>query len=131
MSGIKPQSNAQTYFVFCVGQSIPIINAFKVSMTSQGVTVKPLMGKYKGQPEYSFVASMDDYNIIAPWLDEEESILHIHSFNSSGEPRATLRYLKEGRTEHLGRMVQVTRDEAIHLDSYTYDPWYNLYFICR
>lgn len=131
MPGIHPQSSAETFFVFCVGQSIPVINAFKSAMAHAGIIVKPLMGKYKGQSEYSFVASMDNYRAIEPWLNEEESILHIHSFNSDGVPKATLLYLKEGRREELGRMFPVSRDVALACDSYTYDPWYNNYFICQ
>jgi hypothetical protein len=131
MSGIHPQSSGETFFVFCVGQSIPVINAFKTAMAHAGIIVKPLMGMYKGTPEYSFLASMLDYRKIEPWLNEEESILHIHSFNSDGVPKATLLYLKEGREEPVGRMYPVRKHEALQHDSWSYDPWYNNYFVCK
>lgn len=128
---IHPQSSSDTYFIFCVGQSIPVIMAFKTAMAHQQVWVKALMGKYKGAPEYSFIAQMKSYHTISAWLNEEESILHIHSFNSSAEPKATLLYLKEGREEQLGRMVPVSRDEAIKYDSWTFDTQFRNYYVCK
>ena len=128
---VHPQSSSDTYFIFCVGQSIPVIMAFKTAMVHQGVWFKALMGKYKGQAEYSFIAQMQSYNTISAWLNEEESILHIHSFNSSAQPQATLLYLKEGREEHIGRMVPVSREEAIQHDSWTFDTVFKNYYICK
>jgi hypothetical protein len=107
------------------------MNAFKSSMTSLGVWHKPLLGKYKGQLEHSFIAQMHNYNLISPWLDDEESILHIHSFNSSAEPKATLIFLKEGREVYLGRLVPVLHAEALALDDWTYDIQFDNYFICK
>ena len=128
---VHPHSSSDTFFIFCVGQSFVVINAFKASMAKQGIWVKPLIGQYKGAREHSFIAQMSSYQIIGPWLDEEESILHIHSFNSRDVPKATLLYLKEGRREELGRMFPVSRDEALEQHSWTYDPTYNNYFVCR
>lgn len=128
---IHPHSSGDTFFIYCVGQSIVVINAFKVAMVSERTWAKPLMGKYRGQSEYSFISKMSDYPRIAPWLDEEESILHIHSFNSRDEPKATLKYLKAGTEEYLGRMVAVLREEALQHDSWTFDPTYGNYFVCK
>lgn len=128
---VHPHSSSDTFFIYCVGQSIPVINAFKVAMAHANITVKPLMGSYKGVTEYSFVSRMNDYPAISAWLDEEESILHIHSFNSRDVPKATLIYLKEGRREDIGHMIAVSREEALAQESWTFDPAYNNYFICK
>lgn len=128
---LHPQSSSDTYFIFCVGQSIPVIMAFKTAMAHQKIWAKALMGKYKGRSEYSFIAQMKSYPSISAWLNEQESILHIHSFNSSAEPKATLLYLKEGREEYLGRMVPVSRDEAFRHDSWTFDTQYHNYYVCK
>lgn len=125
-----PHSSRETYFIYCVGQSIPVINAFKAAMANVGIPAKPLMGRYKGQNEFSFISRMSDYNRIAPWLNTEESILHIHGYDSRDRPRATLRYMQSGREQDLGRMVPVSRDVALRQDAYTYDPIYKAYFIC-
>lgn len=129
--GIHPQSSSDTYFIFCVGQSLPVIMAFKTAMAHQGIWIKALMGKYNGANEYSFIAQMHHYREISPWLNDEESILHIHSFNSSAEPKATLLFLKEGRQVELGRMVPVSRDEAMRHDSWTFDTQFRNYYVCK
>lgn len=128
---VYPHSSSDTFFIYCVGQSLVVINAFKSAMAHEGIPAKPLMGRYKGQNEYSFISRMSDYPKIAPWLRDEESILHIHSFDSRDRPKATLKFLKEGRAVNLGRMVPVPREEAIVQDSFTYDPTYDVYFVCK
>jgi hypothetical protein len=99
-------------------------------MRGEGVWVKPLLGMYKGAHEHSFIAQMHDYPRIAPWLDDEESILHLHSFNSRDEPKGTLKYLKEGREEYIGRLVNVPKGEAMQHSSWTFDFLYGNYYIC-
>lgn len=126
---IHPHSSNVTFFIFCVGQDVRKINAFKCSMNGLGIPFKPLIGRYKGQSEISFLAMMDNYNDIEPWLNEEESILHIHNFDSRDRPDATLLFLKDGRKVELGKMVCVSQEEALTRDSFTYDINYNNYFI--
>jgi hypothetical protein len=127
LMSVYPHSSSDTYFIYCVGQSLVTIAAFKTAMASEGIWAKPLYGKYKGATEHSFISQMKDYPTISPWLDEEESILHIHNFNARDEPKATLLFLKEGREEYLGRFVGVSRDEAVKEDNYTFDFTYNNY----
>ncbi len=128
---VYPHSSRDTFFIYCVGQSLVVINAFKAAMVDQGVWAKPLYGTYKGTTELSFISLMSDYRKIEPWLREEESILHIHSFDARDVPKATLLYLKEGREEYIGRFVPVPKEEALAADSYTLDLVYNNYFICK
>lgn len=127
---IHPHSSNEAYFIYCVGQSPYRIAAFKGAMAEVGIAAKPLIGRYKGADEYSFISLMSDYEHIAPWLNAEESILHIHSFDARERPKATLKYLQQGTEECLGRMVPVPRDKALAQDSYTYDPTYKNYFVC-
>jgi len=126
---IHPHSRPDTFFIFCVGQDVRRINAFKKNMVYHGVTIKPLVGMYKGQPEHSFIAHMDDFNTVSPWLIEEESILHIHSFDARDVPNATLLFLKDGRKEELGKMRPVSQKVALARDSWTYDPTYKNYYV--
>lgn len=128
---VHPHSSSDTFFIYCVGQSLVMIAAFRAAMIHEGVWAKPLLGKYKGTTEHSFISRMSDYRKIEPWLNEEESILHIHSFDARDVPKATLLYLKEGREEYIGRFMPVSREEALAADSYTYDMVYNNYFICK
>lgn len=128
---VHPHSSSETYLIYCVGQSIPVINAFKVAMAHAGIPAKPLLGRYKGQSEFSFISRTSDYDVISPWLNAEESILLIHSYDARDQPRATLKYLSQGIEHDLGRMVPVSRDEAFSQGAYTFDPTYNQYFVCR
>ena len=118
---VHPHSSSETYFIYCVGQSIPVISAFKAAMAHAGIPAKPLLGRYKGQSEFSFISRMRDYDVIGPWLNAEESILHIHSYDARDRPRATLKYLAQGIEHDLGRMVPVSRDEALSQNAYTFD----------
>lgn len=124
-------STDDTYFIYCVGQSIPIISAFKSAMVHAGIPAKPLMGKYKGQSEFSFISRMCDYEKISPWLNAEESILHIHSYDARDRPKATLKYLAEGIETDLGRFIHVPKERAIGEEAFTFDPAYGRYFICQ
>lgn len=128
---IYPHSSSETYFIYCVGQSLPIIGAFKATMARAGIPAKPLLGRHKGKSEYSFISRMNDFNAIAPWLNMEESILRIHSFDARDRPKATLRYLDQGIEQDLGRMVSVSQDEALRQDAYTFDETYGTYIVCR
>lgn len=128
---VHPHSSGETFFIFCVGQSLITINAFRASMANQGIPIKPLIGSYQGTTEHSFIARMSDYRHIEPWLNDEESILHIHDYDARDNPRATLLYLKEGTEIDLGRMYPVSREEALAEHSWTYDPVYQRYFVCR
>lgn len=128
---ILPVSNNEDSFIYCVGQSDDRITSFKRSMKNLGISAIPLLGRYAGQDERSFVSRMSDYNAISPWLDEEESILYIHSPDSHGHPRAVLKFLKDGKEVDLGRMFPVSHDEALSADAWTFDPGADSYFICK
>ena len=127
--GLHKHSTDNNYFIFCVGQDPRHMNAFLASMAGQNVSVKSLIGSYEGTVEYSFISNMENYHIISPWLKDEESILHIHNYDSRDVPDATLRFLAEGRKVELGKMRNVPKDVALARPSWTYDPVYEKYFI--
>lgn len=129
--GIWPHSSANQYFIFCVGKSLVKVNAFMAFAVSNDIGVKPLFGKYKGQSERSFIANWSNFETIKPWLEAEESILILGRSNTKGEPLARLHYLSTGENVPLGRMVQVTRDEAMAEDSWTFCPLNKAYYLCR
>lgn len=129
-SGIWPQSRSDCYFIFCVGQSLIKINAFVAWAVHHDVRVKPLIGKYKGVSERSFIANTAELARIRPWIEAEESILLIGTCNRHGEPRATLKYLATGKRVPLGYMRNVPRKEALKHDSWTFCPVTKCYFVC-
>lgn len=128
--GVWHRSTREEYFIFCVGQSILKQKAFMSFAYHNTIGVKPLLGCYKGQAEQSFISNYKDFLTIEPWLEAEESILHLGGCNSSNEPKATLVFLQTGIKTELGRLRAVSRDYALSCDSWTYDQFTHTYYVC-
>ncbi|MEP3893195.1 MAG: hypothetical protein ABJN52_04280 [Litorimonas sp.] len=128
---IHPHSSANSYFIYCVGQCPIKISAFKSAMVQSNICAKPLLGRYQGQDEQSFISSLKNLETIAPWLVAEESILLIHDFDSRDRPKATLKYLASGEEHYVGKMVAVSRSVALRQANFTYDITYKNYFVCQ
>lgn len=130
-SGVWARSSSDCYFIFCVGQSIIKQKAFMSFAYHGNIGIKPLIGSYKGQTEQSFIANLDDYDRIAPWLEAEESILLLGACNSDNQPEATLKFLATGQLECLGYLTLVPRDVAFAEECWTLDPFTKSYYICK
>lgn len=128
--GIWARSSADQYFIYCVGQSPIIINAFMTWAYNRQIGLKPLVGMYKGQPERSFVSNLADLDTLSPWLQRQETILVLGQCNSDNQPSATLKYLETGILEPLGHLKPVTAAVALTNDSWTYDPAFKAHYIC-
>jgi hypothetical protein len=91
----------------------------------------PMLGCYKGQKEHSFICNAQDFDIHirgTEFIKGQESILHVASGNKM---EAYLEYLADGRTEQLGCMHQVPREEALQSEAYTYRPDMNCYWVAK
>lgn len=98
-----------------------------------GLDSKPLTGSYKGQCEYSHAVVLNK-----PLIDEkvlldlardwkQESVLLLDK-----DRRAELIFLdKNVQRLPVGRFTAVYDLEALKHDSWTYDPMYNQYYICK
>lgn len=126
--GVTRHSKASEYFIFCVGQDPVRIAAFISWAFHNDVNIKPLVGKYEGQNERSFIANMDNYYDIEPFLKDQESILVLNRYDARDIPRARLIY-QNGVEEELGRLVPVTKEEAMQCASWTFDPLSGTYYI--
>lgn len=126
---VFPHSRSDKYVIFCVGQDHYRIQAFKTAMAEADVSIKPLVGMYKGKPERSFIANLKDLETIRPWLNDEESILTVGNSDSRDNPVCWIEYLKTGIQEPLGKMYHVGKTEALKRDSWTFDPIYGSYFV--
>ena len=127
--GVRPSSRPQQYFIYCVGQEPDRIDAFLTYCLEEDIGVKPLYGMYNGQREESFISNWKDFDLIQPWLGEEESVLFLDSANIRGHRKAKLIY-RSGREEDRGILRQVTRELAIKQPNWTYDPYVGTYFVC-
>ena len=126
--GVAPHSESRAYFIFCVGQDPVCIAAFISWAFNAGITFKPLIGKYNGVSERSFIANMCNYNEIYPFLKNEEAILVLNRYDARDIPRAKLVY-RNGAEEELGKLLVVDKDTAMTYDSWTYDPLGKTYFV--
>ncbi len=128
--GVWARSPSETYFIFCVGQNVIKQKAFQSWAYSNEIGCKPLLGMYKGQAEHSYISNWKDYDAISPWLTGEESILFLGSCNSDNEPKAALYYLENQEYVALGHFRNVSRQEALAQEAWTYDPFTKNYYIC-
>lgn len=89
----------------------------------------PVIGSYKGESEFAFICSENDFrNIVARrgWAEDQESILLLTRCNKQ---YAVLEY-EDGRTEGIGCMKQVSQSDALNQDAWTYNPEQNAWYIC-
>jgi hypothetical protein len=103
----------------------------KRAMQKTKDSVKTCIGSYKGVMEQSFIMSRDDFDLVVrgtKWVENQESILHIEDGNA-GKVYGELEFLADGSRQYLGQVSEVSQDEAMQHDGWTYRPDLNKYFI--
>lgn len=126
--GIYQPSTKRSYLIFCVGQEEDKIRSFMRFSLKTGLGFKPLQGCYKGVRERSFIVNTVDFDLIRPFIMDEESILLLHDYNTRDVPRAMLVF-PYGTREPLGYFVQGTEEVVEHYDSWTFDPMTGYYYV--
>ena len=84
------------------------------------------IGSYKGVLEDSFILRADDFDrFVRPshYVSGQESVLHVRG----KDMHCKLEIFYEGYV-NLGRMVQMTKEEAYKQDGWTYRPDLNIYW---
>ena len=64
---VHPHSQNETFFIYCVGQSLHQIKAFTGAMAYAKIPAKRLLGRYQGANEHSFISRTSDFEHIEPW----------------------------------------------------------------
>jgi len=103
----------------------------KRAMQKTKDSVKTCIGSYKGVMEQSFIMSRGDFDLVVrgtKWVENQESILHIEDGNA-GKVYGELEFLADGSRQYLGQVSEVSQDEAMQHDGWTYRPDLNKYFI--
>jgi hypothetical protein len=88
------------------------------------------IGSYKGMLEQSFILLREDFDAVvrgSQWIKDQESILHIED-GHGGKVYGELEILASGERQFLGLVEQVSQDEAMQNDGWTYRPDLNKYF---
>lgn len=109
---------------------LSIFKAFLAECAMRGAVV-PIIGSYKGQTEHSFLCRRDDFEAYirgTAFMQGQESVLHVASGNKM---ETTLEYLDGRPSEFLGCMQQVTYEEAMTHDSWSYRPDINIYWVAK
>lgn len=98
-------------------------------------SIMPVFGSWRGKVEQSYVMNTDDFKAhVLPlgWVDNQEAFLVVSSCNKA---YAHLWYPREEGTEAcwvgLGSMHQVTAQEALASEGWTYRPDMNAYWVCK
>jgi hypothetical protein len=115
--------------IFCVGQELRRVAAFRAWAAYRRLNVRSLVGCYRGATEMSFVIGTADYAEVAAWTRAEESVLLLGRVDRNGVRPARLVFA-DGRAEDLGHFVTCSRETALACSSWTYDPVADEHFIC-
>lgn len=127
-NGLWRHSSNAEYFIYCVGQDPVRIAAFMTWAFHEGVNIKPLIGKYEGKTERSFISNYKDFPMIEPFIKGQESILMLDRYDARDIPHARLVF-QNGREVQLGRLIAVDKETALTCVSWTYDPVTGAYFV--
>lgn len=116
-------------FILCAFNS-ENIQAEATLLSRLGLVAIPVMGRYKGQDEASWLVSLyDDADLskLIPYLikAKQESYLFVGI-----DRRSTLVYLNDASIVDLGHFTSVCPIVAMAQDAHTFEPETNTYFVC-
>lgn len=97
-------------------------------MKNMGIHFEKVLGVYQGSEEFSYIVTdMSKVQLIlgmAKVYDQDSVLLR------DNENRCHLKFFDGRSPEYIGFMRQVTQEEALKSDAYTYSPSLNNYFKC-
>lgn len=112
---------------------------FALWLIGNGIPFKQLIGCYRGAQEISFLIRNADFVAhfaeFDPWIKGQESIMLLseQAHHRTGQRTATLVYSRAAGNykEELGLWTNVTREEALKQDAWTFDPAFDEYYIAK
>ena len=111
-------------------ENLRTVKRFQDFMADKDIEFKMLSGSYEGRGENAWLVNEDGFEAIwkEGWVYNQESVLEVSSCNKQ---YATLRYLSGASTEALGSLCEVSEEEALAQDSWTYDRGTDVYYVCK
>lgn len=97
-------------------------------MTNKGIEFEKLVGSYNGIEETSYMVSYEhlEYTLsMAAWFSQHSILIR------DNENNASLRLIDSTEIIKLGKMINVSVEEALGNDSWSFHPKLNKYFICK
>lgn len=100
----------------------------KTAQRLEGKVIR-CVGRWQGQDEVSFISRLDDFIKIeeAGFCNEQEAVIHVASGNKM---EACLVY-QDGSREGIGCMHEVSAEEALLAEGYTYRPDMDVYWVAK
>ncbi len=117
----------ERYVIFASDESASYTREF---LDKCGIGYKVLQGRYKGEDETSYIINKHNEYMIAPLIEQQESVLELTSIGKSGNRRALLK-LHTGQIIPLGEFVHASVAEAQSAEAYTFDPATQTYYVAR
>lgn len=90
----------------------------RLLLESKGIKYIPCLGSYRGEQENSYVINYEDFDKISPLIDycNQEYVLFLDN-----QRNAYLVYVKNHKTEYLGRWIEVSERVAKAEDAWSQD----------
>lgn len=123
----------EEYIIFSVGNDIIKEHALMQFCAEKGIGCKPLFGMYNGQTERSFIVNSKFYTDCFPWFRNEDCVLFLTPYvPGEGARKAYLHGIRSTVPDKvIGYFKETTKEYALTLDAWTYDPTTNKYYICK
>lgn len=103
-------------------------------LVENSIPFKTMLGSYKNERETSYTVPAENFDAIvqAGLVDEQESFLVLGHIGESGFRKAEIVFTNpELEPIDGGFMVNVSREEALSAEGWTYDPQGNSFFTLK
>ena len=103
-------------------------------LVENSIPFKTMLGSYKNERETSYTVPAEHFAAItqAGLVDEQESFIVLGHIGESGFRKAEIVFSNpETAPVEVGYMVNVSREEALSAEAWTYDPQGNAFFVIR
>jgi hypothetical protein len=120
---INPQ-----HVIFAVN-NFPIHEVLDVFRQEERAVVS-LLGSWKGEAEAAFLCEYDCISFLeeAGYFDDQECVMLLGPLKGTGRRDAVFAYGKTQQLIYAGELAQVSAEDALLSDGFTYDPTRKIYF---
>lgn len=140
MSGITEHSTVTgCYVVFSTSDETMRNKSVAKFLVDNGISYKPLVGKYKDEYENSWIIPSDHWQKIldSGLVADQETVLFLwdtasayHEYGYDAR-KATLIDIKSGVSKDLGAFVAINDDDLQYFKDWTWDIMNNRYYVIK
>lgn len=100
-------------------------------MSNDNMIFDVVLGSYKGETETSFITTSDNLEDIQELIEGQESLLLLSNPQKDGSREMNLLFVESNDHDFIGMMVELTSEDALATDAWSYLPSINAYFGAR